>query len=140
MAAWPLATKGPSKTPAEPEPFERRCLCGSPLHGERTGQATKIECEACGRLWFVLPRDVYPAANRAKKKRKPVDPAAAFKFSGAAVKQRVRAGTGEAGRRLMSSSRRAMTSLRDRVSSAIGCTHDRLDVATVGDRAGPPKS
>lgn len=51
-------TRGPVRS--EPEPFERTCVCGETVGGERRAQAQEVACPRCGREWFVLPLDPYP--------------------------------------------------------------------------------
>jgi hypothetical protein len=50
------------------QPFERTCVCGEILCGERTLTPQQIVCPRCERAWFILPRDPYPRpkARRAK--------------------------------------------------------------------------
>jgi hypothetical protein len=53
---------------AEPEPFERPCVCGETIHGERLSRPQQVPCPACGREWFILPLDLYPRSrSRAAK-------------------------------------------------------------------------
>lgn len=51
-------TRQPGRS--ESEPFERTCVCGEAVRGERRPQAQELLCPACGRGWFVLPLDPYP--------------------------------------------------------------------------------
>jgi hypothetical protein len=50
------------------QPFERTCVCGEILCGERARTPQQIVCPKCDRAWFILPRDPYPRpkARRAK--------------------------------------------------------------------------
>ena len=50
------------------QPFERQCVCGEILRGERTQIAQQIACPRCDRTWFVLPRDPYPRAKTRRTK------------------------------------------------------------------------
>lgn len=61
--------KASRQVPAEPVPFQRACLCGELLSGDREDLAQEIFCPSCGRNWFVLPRDVYPWPKVRKPKR-----------------------------------------------------------------------
>lgn len=45
---------------AEPVPFERACVCGDMVRGDRLPQARRVACPGCGREWFILPLDPYP--------------------------------------------------------------------------------
>jgi len=62
-------TRQPGRS--EPEPFERTCVCGETLRGERLPQAQEFPCPGCGRGWFVLPLDPYPRA-RARSTKPPL--------------------------------------------------------------------
>jgi hypothetical protein len=62
------ATIAGNRTGADFQPFERHCVCGELLVGERTDRSQKISCPTCERTWFILPRDPYPRPkSRANK-------------------------------------------------------------------------
>lgn len=50
------------------QPFERQCVCGEILCGERMQSAQQIVCPQCERSWFVLPRDPYPRLKTRRAK------------------------------------------------------------------------
>lgn len=47
----------------EPQEFERPCICGEVIRGERSQLAQELTCPNCHRTWLILPRDPYPKAR-----------------------------------------------------------------------------
>lgn len=47
----------------EPQEFERPCVCGEVIRGERSPLAQELPCPNCARTWLILPRDPYPRAR-----------------------------------------------------------------------------
>lgn len=57
------------RAPAEFEPFELKCVCGSKVEGNRRERSKRAACEDCGRLYWILPANPYPAPERRKKRK-----------------------------------------------------------------------
>lgn len=57
------------ETPPAPEPYEVCCDCGGRVTGERSRNAQRPPCPACGRLIFILPANVYPRPVKSAPKK-----------------------------------------------------------------------
>ncbi|MEM7810853.1 MAG: hypothetical protein AAF532_05185 [Planctomycetota bacterium] len=54
----------------DPVPIEKVCLCGRTLRANRLARGSSVECDDCGRTWFLLPIDPYPPWPKKKKRRR----------------------------------------------------------------------
>ena len=70
MARW---LKIPSKQKRQmedvPEPYEIVCVCGVGLSGYRRKTPYRHACQQCDEIYFILPRNSYPAPKAKKKKK-----------------------------------------------------------------------
>lgn len=69
MSGWlSAAGKAFQRRPKEPQRFELKCGCGTPVAGERTSSYQCLRCEGCDATLFVLPESVYPPPKQPKSK------------------------------------------------------------------------
>ncbi|QDV48895.1 hypothetical protein [Gimesia fumaroli] len=70
MADWlKIPSKKKRREEDIPEPYEIVCVCGVSLSGYRRKTPFRHACQQCDEVYFILPRNSYPAPKARKKKK-----------------------------------------------------------------------
>ncbi|MCA9015246.1 MAG: hypothetical protein KDA77_07920 [Planctomycetaceae bacterium] len=70
MADWlKIPSKQKRREEDIPEPYEIVCVCGVSLSGYRRKAPFRHACQQCDEIYFILPRNSYPAPKARKKKK-----------------------------------------------------------------------
>ncbi|QDT40774.1 hypothetical protein Pan241w_08330 [Gimesia alba] len=70
MADWlKIPSKKKRREEDIPEPYEIVCVCGVSLSGYRRKTPYRHACQQCDEIYFILPRNSYPAPKARKKKK-----------------------------------------------------------------------
>ena len=70
MADWlKIPSKKKRREEDIPEPYEIVCVCGVSLSGYRRKAPYRHACQQCDEIYFILPRNTYPAPKARKKKK-----------------------------------------------------------------------
>ncbi len=70
MSRWlKIPSKQKRREEDVPEPYEIVCVCGVCLSGYRRKTPYRHACQQCDEMYFILPRNNYPAPKAKKKKK-----------------------------------------------------------------------
>lgn len=70
MSRWlKIPSKQKRREEDVPEPYEIVCVCGVCLSGYRRKTPYRHACQQCDEIYFILPRNSYPAPKAKKKKK-----------------------------------------------------------------------